>query len=190
MQPFSTEMRVFRNVALLSHTRVTCCGSPRAPKYSHEQGEQAERTPQGQGRVRFEPKRRSSITMQHGRHRKATLKLRESHRLDRGDFWGCLPNMYGPTTQYYLATRDRRAVPRAEIWRRAAISGKSASPPLCPAPDFQDRQGRGLGDRAKTRPDCLDCSGDWSSDGAVKSGNSIIATGDGSGQREGDLVSK
>ena len=145
MQPFSTEMRVFRNVALLSHTRVTCCGSPRAPKYSHEQGEQAERTPQGQGRVKFEPKRRSSITMQHGRHGKATLKLRESHRLDRGDFWGCLPNMYGPTTQYYLATRDRRAVPRAEIWRRAAISGKSASPPLCPAPDFQDRQGWGLG---------------------------------------------
>ena len=73
---------------------------------------------------------------------------------------------------------------------RAAISGKSASPPLCSAPDFQDRQGRGLGDRAKTRPDCLDCSGDWSSDGAVKSGNSIIATGDGSGQRDGDLVSK
>ena len=114
MQPFSTEMRVFRNVALLSHTRVTCCGSPRAPKYSHEQGEQAERTPQGQGRVKFEPKRRSSITMQHGRHRKATLKLRESHRLDRGDLWGCLPNMYGPTTQYYLATRDRRAAPRRE----------------------------------------------------------------------------
>ena len=111
MQPFSTEMRVFRNVALLSHTRVTCCGSPRAPKYSHEQGEQAERTPQGQGRVRFEPKRRSSITMQHGRHRKATLKLRESHRLDRGDFWGVSPEHVW--AHYAILPRNPRPPRRA-----------------------------------------------------------------------------